>query len=306
VSLDPHAGPGRVPAGLTPAGRFDGWDPASVRYVACDVDGTLVSSSQVPDPRILTAVRRLVAGGVRVGLATGRMQQGVAEILALDAFSGPHVFNNGSLVMDATGDVIRAWSLTSDEVEGLLAFGRTRTDVSIEVYVSEGYLCDRDDPRSQAHIDLLGVEPLQRISQASDLGERSAVKAVVVAFEPAGFDAAVAAATELGVGLGPASSPATPQLRFLNVTHRDTDKGQGVLAAAAAVGADAASLAAIGDETNDLPMLAVAGTAIAMGGSPAEVLALAHLEAPAFGAIGAATALEALADLAGLPARTDG
>jgi Cof subfamily protein (haloacid dehalogenase superfamily) len=265
--------------------------------VACDVDGTLVSRSQVPTRRIIDAVSRLTEAGVQVGLATGRMQQGVAGILALDVFTGPHVFNNGSLVMNNVGEVLRTWSLSSDAVDGLLAFGRTRHDVAVEIYVADGYLTDRDDARSQAHVDLLGVGPSARITSAADLDGRAAIKAVVVAFEPEGFDAAFAAATELGVGLGPASSPATPQLRFLNVTHRDTDKGQGVLAAAEAAGVDASALAVLGDETNDLPMLAIAGTAIAMGGSPSEVLELAHLEAPRFAENGAAAALEALLGL---------
>jgi len=286
-----------APDGLRGAGRLATWAPALPRYVACDVDGTLLSRSPVPTRRIIDAVRRLTAAGVQVGLATGRMQQGVAEILALDVFSGPHVFNNGSLVVSGTGEVLRTWSLSSDEVEGLLAFGRTRRDVSVEIYVADGYLSDRDDVRSQPHADLLGVEPSARIMRAADLDGRAAIKAVVVAFEPEGFDAALAAATELGVGVGPASAPAAPQLRFLNVTHRDTDKGQGVLAAAEAAGADAAALAVLGDETNDLPMLAIAGTAIAMGGSPADVLELAHLEAPSFAENGAAAALEALLHL---------
>jgi Cof subfamily protein (haloacid dehalogenase superfamily) len=286
-----------VPRGLQGAGRFDDWAPALPRYVACDVDGTLVSRSQIPTRRILDAVRHLTDAGIRVGLATGRMQQGVAELLSLDVFTGPHVFNNGSLVMDGSGAIVRTWSLSTDEVEGMLAFGRSRHDVSVEIYVADGYLSDRDDARSQAHVKLLGVAPLSRISSAADLDGRVAIKAVVVAFEPDGFDAALAAAAELGVGLGPASSPATPQLRYLNVTHRDTDKGQGVLAAGEAIGAVADELAVLGDETNDLPMLAMAGTAIAMGDAPPEVRALAHLQAPRFAENGAAAALESILEL---------
>ncbi len=286
-----------APDGLRGAGRMSSWSPSLPRYVACDVDGTLVSRSQVPTRRIIDAVRRLTDAGVQVGLATGRMQQGVAEILALDVFTGPHVFNNGSLVVSGSGETLQVWSLSSDEVDGLLAFGRSRRDVAIEVYLADSYLTDRDDARSQAHVELLGVAPSARITSAADLDGRTAIKAVAVAFEPEGFDAAFAAATELGLGLGPASSPATPQLRFLNLTHRDTDKGRGVLAAAGAAGADAGELAVLGDETNDLPMLEIAGTAIAMGGSPSEVLALAHLEAPSFAENGAATALEALLEL---------
>jgi hydroxymethylpyrimidine pyrophosphatase-like HAD family hydrolase len=64
---------------------------------------------------------------------------------------------------------------------------------------------------------------------------------------------------------GPAASPATPQLRYVNVTRAGVDKGSGVGGRSALIGADLAAVAAIGDETNDIPMLARVGTAIVMG-----------------------------------------
>ena len=86
-------------------------------------------------------------------------------------------------------------------------------------------------------------------------------------------------------------------MRYLNLTHADTDKGRAVLAAAASTGTDAMGTAAIGDETNDLTMLGVVGTAIAMASAPEEVRAVAHLIAPSCSQDGAALALDLLMTL---------
>jgi hydroxymethylpyrimidine pyrophosphatase-like HAD family hydrolase len=52
--------------------------------------------------------------------------------------------------------------------------------------------------------------------------------------------------------------------------------------------------AAIGDEVNDLSMLAVAGSAIAMGQAAASIQEAAHLVVPEVDAHGVAVALDAL------------
>ena len=283
-----------LPPGLEAGGRVAEWRPAPPRYVALDVDGTLVREQQIPSGRIRAAVTRLTATGVRVGLATGRMSASADPIIATGAFTGPHVFHNGAVVTDASGADLHVLGLSDDAVEGLLTFGRTRDDVSVEIYIGRTYLADRCDARAAAHAELLGVRPSGRIASAEDLAGSPAVKAVVVCFTPQAAVETVAAVTALGLAAGPAGSPATPELRYVNVTRAGVDKGSGIMAAATSIGVDAASMVAIGDETNDIAALTLAGTGIAMGGSEPEVIAAAHLVAPTFEDDGAAVALEAL------------
>ena len=286
-----------VPTGLIPGGRFASWDPTSPRFVALDVDGTLVLEEPVPAARVRDAVAALTSRGVHVGLATGRMAAATDRIVATGVFTGPHVFHNGAVVADGSGAERIVLGLSDEQVDALLALGRPRDDLSVEIYVGRTYLSDRDDPRSAAHAELLGAGPSGRITSAADLGGRAVVKAVLVCFTPEAADATVVAVSALGLAAGPAGSAATPQLRYVNVTRAGVDKGSGIISAAATIGVDAAAVVAIGDETNDIPALERAGTAIAMGDSAPEVVAAAHLVAPTFDAQGAAVALEALADL---------
>jgi Cof subfamily protein (haloacid dehalogenase superfamily) len=263
--------------GMSAGGRRSTWNPVAPEYVALDVDGTLVAGEEVPRPSVLAAITELVDAGVRVGLATGRMGAAVRRILEAAPFTGPHVTHNGALVRAADGRDLHVTGLTDTEVDAVLDVCRTRADVTVELYVGETYLTDREDPRASPHAELLRVAPTGTITSARDLDGRSAVKAVVLAFSAQAATDVAAALRGLGVDVGPAASPATPTLRYLNVTRLGVDKGSGVSAAAAAIGVDLRAVAAIGDEANDLPVLARVGTAIAMGDAHDEVRAQAHL-----------------------------
>jgi Cof subfamily protein (haloacid dehalogenase superfamily) len=290
--------PPRPPLPLVAGGRHDRWRPAAPAYVALDVDGTLVTGQVIPSRPVLDAVERLARLGVHVGLATGRMAAANGPLLATGVFTGPHVFHNGAVVRDGDGVDRVVLGLDHVAVDGVLDFGRGRDDLSIEIYVDETYLTDRIDPRSAPHGELLRLAPTGTIRTAADLDGRSAVKAVVVCFTPAAATAAVAAMTALGLAPGAAASPATPQLRYVNVTRRGVDKGSGVRAAAGLLGLTLDRVAAIGDETNDVPVLDIVGTGIAMGDAGPAVQERAHLIAPRFDDGGTAAALDAIAALA--------
>jgi len=288
---------GGTSGGLTRGGRFADWAAPRPRFVALDVDGTLVTGEPLPTPEVLTAIARLVEAGALVGLATGRMQAANTDLLNTGVLTGPHVFHNGALVTDGDGTERVALGLSADEVESVIAFGRTRDDLCIEIYVEDSYFTDRDDARSAPHAQLLRLPPAGRIGSASDLEGRTAIKAVVVCFTADASEATVEAIPGLGLAAGPAASPATPGLRYVNVTRHGVDKGAGVAAAAALAGLTLGEVAVLGDETNDLPMLELAGTAIAMGDADAVVRARAHLVAPTFAGGGTVAALDALRDL---------
>jgi Cof subfamily protein (haloacid dehalogenase superfamily) len=289
--------PSVIPSSLLAGGRHEQWRPGVPGYVALDVDGTLVTGDEIPAASVLAAIERLTGLGVRVGLATGRMAAANAPLLATQVFTGPHVFHNGAVVRDHDGSDRIVLGLDDRAVDGVLSFGRERDDVSVEVYVDETYLTDRRDPRSAPHSDLLRMAPAGMISSAADLRGRPAIKAVVVCFTAEAATATVAAIGELGLAPGSAASPVTPQLRYVNVTRRGVDKGSGVRAAAGLLDLPLDRVAAVGDETNDLPVLEVVGTGIAMGDASTAVRDRAHLIAPRFEDGGTAAALDAIASL---------
>lgn len=283
----------QLPTGIQPGGRFDAWRPRPVRYVVCDVDGTLVGPAASASHEVAAAIARARDAGIRVGYATGRMRDAVAVLHDQLGAEGPHILHNGAEVR-ADGRTVVAWTLTPGDVETLLAIAREVPDGYLEVYTSSGFLATARDERARTHWEILGAEPRGIVQVAADLGDDPVLKATFAAFTPAAFDHLLARLAAIGLEIGAAGSPLTPGLSFINVTQPGATKGGALRRAAAHLDLDVADVAAVGDAANDLSMLAVAGTAIAMGQADPEIRAAAHLVAPSVDAHGVAVALDAL------------
>ncbi|GGI08376.1 HAD-IIB family hydrolase [Egicoccus halophilus] len=282
-----------LPAGIRPGGRFAEWRRPTPAYVVCDVDGTLVGPRVDATDEVVEAVQRAQGAGLRVGVATGRMPLGVEALVRQLGATGPHVMHNGAEVRHE-GRTIAAWSLGLDQVAQLLTFTGSRDDAYLEVYTDEGFWVSSWDERARTHWDILGHEPLGVVDDAQALAGQAIPKITMTVFDTAAVPAVIAGIERLGLLVGQADSPRAPELHFVNATSPDSDKGRALARASEHLDLELSSTVAIGDAANDRSMLAVAGTAIAMGQAPAEIQALAHLVVPEVDAHGVAVALDAV------------
>jgi len=281
-----------LPPGITPGGRFDEWRPARPGYVVCDVDGTLIGPSALSSPEVVAAFDRALASGVYVGYATGRARDGVALLHEQLGASGPHVLHNGAEIR-FDGTTVKAWNLTPENVDGLLGIARGRDDTYVEIYLESGFMASAMDERARPHWGILGSEPTGVISTSTQLDGNPVMKATFAVFDLSIVGEIEAMITDLGLLAGTAGSPRTPDLVYVNATHPDADKGRAVTHAAGHLGIGLEQVVAIGDARNDLSLLAVAGTAIAMGQAPEAIKAASHLVVPDVTAHGVAVALDA-------------
>lgn len=281
-----------LPPGVEPGGRVASWHPAAPAYVLCDVDGTLLGPEPEPSDTVLAAVHRATRAGLRIGIATGRMRLSTLRLLELLAIRGPHVLHNGAEVHDGE-QILSAFALEAGQVDGLLAAASGIEQASLEIYTEHGYHVSSWDERAEAHWGLLEREPIGVIEAAAQLDGATVPKATFTLYDPAARDQVIAVIESVGLLPGLAMSPRTPELLYINATHPEADKGRSMARAAGYLGVAMDDTVAIGDADNDLSMLAVAGTAIAMGQAPAHVRAAAHLVVPDVDADGAAVALDA-------------
>jgi len=282
-----------LPAGLAPGGRFDGWRPRPVRYVVCDVDGTLIGPDELATPAVAAAIARAQRAGIQVGFATGRMRDGVSELQAQLGARGPHVLHNGAEVR-ADGTTVASWTLTPGQVDALLALAHEHEDVYLEVYGESGFHVSAPDERARPHWELLGAEPLGVVRRAAELGDGPVPKATFAVFSDAALRWLQDRLADMDAEVGTAGSPRTPGLIFTNVNRPGTTKGAAIAAAAEHLGIGTDEVAAIGDAGNDRSMLLVAGTAIAMGQAAADIVAASHLVTGSVDEDGVAIALDAL------------
>lgn len=284
-----------LPPGTVPGGRRAAWRPGRARLVVADVDGTLVGRHPHATDGVAAAVARLQAAGIRFGFATGRMRLAVEELAEQLGASGPHVLYNGAEVR-LDGETVAAWPLDATQVGEIIGLCKERGWYA-ELYTERGFLVTATDERFAPHWDLLGHEPLGLPDELEP--HETVFKATFGVLDEALVPDIEAALSALGMQPGTAGSPLTPDITYVNATSQDADKGRALRHAAEVVGVELADLVAVGDGRNDLPMLAVAGTAIAMGNADPEVREAAHLIVPEVAEDGIVHALDACITWAG-------
>ncbi len=266
-----------------------------IRLIALDIDGTLVDDDLVLGDRTVTTIRRAVHRGIRVSLVTGRMTFSAIRFAETLALTEPVIGYQGALIremprsVDRAGRLLRHRPLAPALARRAVAWSRER---GLDPHVNhlERLIVRADDPRVDDYSAFLGT----RATRAEDLVEwiqRPVTK--IVAVGPPGLPISLLdrARTEF---LGDADvTVAHP--RFLEFVAPGVSKGQAVRWLARRAGVPLGSVLAIGDQLNDLEMLAAVGHGTSMPSAPQEVLNVARYVAPPLAEEGAAQVIERLA-----------
>ncbi|MEP6981497.1 MAG: HAD family hydrolase [Nakamurella sp.] len=284
--------PHTLPDGLRPGGRFAEWTRPVPGYVVADVDGTLILEGTTATPGVARAVAVAAAAGLRVGFATGRLPAGLTDLHDQLRVPGPHVVHNGAQIREF-GSPIHTWSIDRSTAAALVAWCVAR-GLYAEFYLGDEFVVTERQPAAQIYWDLISGDPHGVVTDI-DWDSVDVIKATVVAYQGVGVEELLSGLRGLGLVAETSTSPVFPGDEFINVTSREADKGRAVRWAAEYLGIGLDGVVAVGDGLNDLSMLSVAGTAIAMGQAPVVVQEGAHLIVPEVAADGLAHALAATA-----------
>jgi Cof subfamily protein (haloacid dehalogenase superfamily) len=281
-----------LPQSLGRGGRFEQWQPGVPHYVVADVDGTLLLRGTTATPVVAAAVGDARAAGLRVGFATGRLPVGVRDLHGQLAPDGPHIVHNGAQVR-AEGRAVRTWPLDRGAAGRLVGFCM-RAGLYAEFYVDDAMLVTAWEERARPVWEGISGEPDGLVADL-DVTATDITKATVLVFEPAALPGVLEDLRQLGFTVEASGSAVLPGGIFVNVNSPQSDKGKALAFAAEHLGIPLADVVAVGDGPNDVSMLSVAGTAVAMGHAPAAVHAAAHVIVPGVEEDGVAHALRAAA-----------
>jgi hydroxymethylpyrimidine pyrophosphatase-like HAD family hydrolase len=256
------------------------------RLIATDLDGTLLRSDRTVSDRTTRALWRCLAAGIPTVLVTGRPRRWLVPVLEQTGRLGPVVAANGALVLDRSGAVLSVATIAP----GLLAdvVDRIRRALPDAVVAAEragtGPLGEMVYQHGYPGRDLFGVE---RAATLADVVAEPALKLLVrvprsgASAAPPGavWDSAMPSAQlrdTVIAAVGEAVEPTFSDTSGLvEVSAAGVTKATGLGAVAELLGVRAEAIVAFGDMPNDLPMLAWAGTGVAVRNAHPEVLAAA-------------------------------
>ncbi|MGH9067470.1 MAG: HAD family hydrolase, partial [Acidimicrobiales bacterium] len=268
---------------------------AGVRLVATDLDGTFLGPGGTVTERAVAAVAAARAAGVDVIPVTARAPRSTRRIAATAGFGPLAVCANGAVVYDlAQESVLHHSPLAAEVAAGLVAAVRDAVPgvffacETVDVLVPEHGLLDVEAARAWGlrvdhvpdvcpHLD---QEVTKLICHHPDLAARELMDVV------AGVCGAEGHVTSAGATWAEIGAPGVTKAYALDLVCD-------------LLGLSVGEVVCVGDELNDLPMLAWAETAVAVANACPEVLALADRIVPPNSEDGVAQLLEELGDRAG-------
>ncbi len=266
-----------------------------IRLVALDLDGTIVGDDLIVPPRTKAAIGAAVAGGVSVSIVTGRMATSAMVFARELGLRDPIVGYQGALIREIPsaeeghlGRLLLHRPLDPDAARDAVRWSRS---IGLDPHVNhlERFIVRADDPRAEDYSAFLGGRAVLVDDLLAWL-RRPVSKVIAVADTP--IDEAVlheARTRFAGLADVTISHP-----RFLEFLRPGVSKGAAVRWLARRAKVPLSAVLAVGDQFNDLEMIALAGHGAAMAHSPVPVRAAGRYVAPALADEGVAQLIEDL------------
>jgi Cof subfamily protein (haloacid dehalogenase superfamily) len=240
------------------------------RLVAIDLDGTIVDRDGAIIRGAAEAIRSVLARGIAVTLATGRMYQPTSRFAAELNISVPLICYQGALIREPRdGEVL--WhkplpgSLARSVLDQIRCEGLHRyAYIDGAIYVEQRR---EDDSRYARHN---GVE-LHLVDDLVALLERQPTELA------ARGDAAEVESLMARIRMTCGADVIVNKIHtsFCEIAHGESGKGNALKYLAGWLGVPQSQTVAIGDSPNDVSMLEWAGLGIVVGDAPSEVRAAA-------------------------------
>lgn len=263
----------------------------TTRLIALDIDGTLIPPGahykDLPNEKITTAVKTLLAQGMEVALASGRMFPGTAHVASHLGITRPLICQQGASIHELDGSVKTSLAIDPNIARELVSFAQD-AGWSYSWFDAHRYLISEHTEASQYFADVSGIT-LEMHSDPPNSG-----------VTPTGIDiiSTPEHASVIHQQLDARYGSRLQLLDFKTVTvaHApEATKGNAIATLAAELNIARADVLAIGDSVNDESMLQWAGHSAAPLHSDSYAQAAAKEILPGSGVDGVAALLATIA-----------
>jgi Cof subfamily protein (haloacid dehalogenase superfamily) len=227
------------------------------KALAVDVDGTLVDDTLEIRPRNLDALQRVIAGGCRVIIATGRMYRSALKYAEAIGTEEPMICYQGAVVRSRAGEILREWPVAPAEAVAALEMARSE-DLHINLYRDDVFYVERMSPGARRYAEVAQMEP-QLVPDLMVLAKQGSTKIVFVDTPERLRELAPLVRRTVE----PRARVTFSLPDFLEVVDATASKGAALAFVCEAEGIRPSEVIAVGDAPNDVEMFRYAGLALA-------------------------------------------
>ena len=239
----------------------------SVKLFVSDIDGTLLVPGKKISARNIDAVKRMTEAGITVTIATGRMYRAALPIAKELGVNVPIITYNGALIKSTDGEIIHAEYLPENIVVELVNFYEKR-DWYLQNYSEDNLYYPAYNDYAKFYETSQKVQGTAIGWDAMKIKTSNVCKMLSITDNE---EENLRRMDELKNFFGNKIDVTKSAPIFTEIVCPNVSKASAVKILAKKLGVDRAEVMAIGDADNDLPMLKVAGTSIAMGNGMDEV-----------------------------------
>ena len=259
----------------------------TIKLLALDLDGTLVADSHTIPARTQAAIKAAATQGVHVAIATGREYPVTRKFLQMLGLTAPVICYQGALIYDPQTDT----TIANEGIPLLLAhrlIDQARSQkLALYLYFGHEAFVETATEFSRALLNHTGISPTE-VNDLKQVATSPPNKGLIV--HPA--EEAGTAAEQLAAALGNYLNVFRSLDTLIEVTSPNVSKGNALATLADYYGISQSEVMAIGDQDNDIDMIAWAGVGVAMGNASLGAKAAADYIAPPISEEGAAWAIE--------------
>jgi Cof subfamily protein (haloacid dehalogenase superfamily) len=263
-------------------------DRTEKSLTALDLDGTLMGRERTISRRVRHAVKQAIDQGHLVTIATGRGYAPTARFAQDLGVNAPIICYQGALIRDyRDGKIVHSATIPLPIARALIVFSQAR-ELNFQVYTQDDQAyVSQMDPVAEGIAELSGI-PVTAVKDLAGWLNRPPIKFMFFEQE----EAVPELVRDIKAQFDGHLQVVRSWDRLIEATGPSISKGEALARLAAHVGVARSETMAIGDQDNDVSMIAWAGLGVAMGNASPAAKAAADVIAPALEADGAAWAIE--------------